>query len=84
MAFYLLGLRGRLRASPKSVSESRNPPLPCGIALTYLQPNDGFPTGVALPKPTGMSSRPIICKTSYTTSIVAAFAQPVPLTNIPC
>ena len=61
---YLLGLCGKLRARPKSVSESINPPEPCGIDLTYLQLWDGVPSAVKLPRPTGISSRPIMCRTS--------------------
>jgi hypothetical protein len=61
---YLLGLLGNDRASPYRVSESISPPLPWGIAHTYLQPRVGVPNAVVLPRPTGMSSRPIICKMS--------------------
>ena len=57
---YLLGLIGNNRASPYNVSESINPPLPNGIAYTLLQPRVGFPIAVVLPRPTGMSSRPIM------------------------
>ncbi|KAF5815531.1 hypothetical protein HanXRQr2_Chr03g0124121 [Helianthus annuus] len=44
MSVYPLGLLGRSRASPYNVSESKRPPLPCGIAFEYLQSPTVGPT----------------------------------------
>uniref|UniRef100_A0A199UC43 Uncharacterized protein n=1 Tax=Manihot esculenta TaxID=3983 RepID=A0A199UC43_MANES len=58
------------------------------MALTYLQSPTAEKIGLdcltanASPRPTGISSRPIICSKSQNKSIVAAFAQPVGLTMI--
>ena len=61
-----MGLIEKSRAKPWRVSDSVNPPLPCGMALMYLQSPTAEKIGSdyfiakTSPRPTGMSSWPII------------------------